>query len=330
MSSTGTWLSMTETRSLLKAECWNVLTSLSDSKRLSRTASETAKEFKGRTCLIIPYGPTQSADTLGKLIQSQTTLDVIIRRADHITKEGTSSGIGSHGPQLGRCRLAVVGMAGRFPDAASHEKLWDLLARGLDVHRVVPKDRFPVQTRLRSHWEGDQHQPYAIWLLEIRSLASLTLGFFNMSPREAFQTDPMQRMALTTAFEALEMSGYVPNRTPSTRLDRIGTFYGQTSRRIGERSMLPRRSTPTSSQVGSGHSGPGGSTTISVFSGPSLNIDTACSSSAAALQVACSSLWAKECDTAIVGGLSCIHQPGHFLRPEQGTVPFEDGPMRDL
>ena len=50
-----------------------------------------------------------------------------------------------------------------------------------------------------------------------------------MSPREAAQTDPMQRLALLTAFEALEMSGYVPNRTPSTHLDRIGTFYGQTS-----------------------------------------------------------------------------------------------------
>ena len=53
--------------------------------------------------------------------------------------------------------------------------------------------------------------------------------FFNMSPREATQTDPMHRLGLVTAYEALEMSGYVPNRTPSTHLDRIGTFYGQTS-----------------------------------------------------------------------------------------------------
>jgi acyl transferase domain-containing protein len=39
----------------------------------------------------------------------------------------------------------------------------------------------------------------------------------------------MQRLALITAYEALEMAGLVPNRTPSTNLDRIGTFYGQTS-----------------------------------------------------------------------------------------------------
>ena len=50
-----------------------------------------------------------------------------------------------------------------------------------------------------------------------------------MSPREATQTDPMHRLGLTSAYEALEMAGYVPNRTPSTRLDRIGVFYGQTS-----------------------------------------------------------------------------------------------------
>ena len=50
-----------------------------------------------------------------------------------------------------------------------------------------------------------------------------------MSPREAAQTDPMQRLALITTYEALEMAGYSPNRTPSTKLDRIATFYGQTS-----------------------------------------------------------------------------------------------------
>ena len=39
----------------------------------------------------------------------------------------------------------------------------------------------------------------------------------------------MHRLGLASAYEALEMAGYVPNRTPSTRLERIGTFYGQTS-----------------------------------------------------------------------------------------------------
>lgn len=58
-----------------------------------------------------------------------------------------------------------------------------------------------------------------------------------MSPREALQTDPGQRLALVTAYEALEMAGFVPNRTPSTKLERIGTFYGQTVDEYKEQNM---------------------------------------------------------------------------------------------
>jgi iron transport multicopper oxidase len=53
--------------------------------------------------------------------------------------------------------------------------------------------------------------------------------FFSMSPREAMQTDPQQRLALVTAYEALEVAGYVPGQTPSTQMERIGSFYGQTT-----------------------------------------------------------------------------------------------------
>jgi acyl transferase domain-containing protein len=63
--------------------------------------------------------------------------------------------------------------------------------------------------------------------------------FFNMSPNEALQTEPGQRLLLTTAYEALEMAGFVPNRTASTQLGRIGTFYGQTVDEYKEQNMPP-------------------------------------------------------------------------------------------
>ena len=50
-----------------------------------------------------------------------------------------------------------------------------------------------------------------------------------MSPEEASQTDPGQRLMLLTTNEALEMAGYSPNGTPSFHPDRIGTFFGQTT-----------------------------------------------------------------------------------------------------
>jgi len=125
-------------------------------------------------------------------------------------------------------KIAIVGMAGRFPNAANHEALWDLLMKGLDVHRKVPADRFDADAHCDPSGKGKNksHTPFGCFIDEP---GLFDPRFFNMSPREAAQTDPMGRLALVTAYEALEMSGYVPNRTPSTKLHRIGTFYGQTS-----------------------------------------------------------------------------------------------------
>lgn len=53
--------------------------------------------------------------------------------------------------------------------------------------------------------------------------------FFHLSPREAEDTDPAQRLALMTTYEALEMAGFVSDRTPSSQRDRIGVFFGTTS-----------------------------------------------------------------------------------------------------
>ena len=64
--------------------------------------------------------------------------------------------------------------------------------------------------------------------------------FFNISPREALQTDPGQRLALVTAYEALENSGFVANRTPSTSLNRVGTFYGQVADEYKEQNMAQK------------------------------------------------------------------------------------------
>ncbi|KAF4633175.1 hypothetical protein G7Y89_g4946 [Cudoniella acicularis] len=223
-----------------------------------------------------------------------------------------------------REKLAIVGMAGRFPDAETHEKLWELLEKGLDVHREVPPDRFPVETHFDATGKAinTSHTPYGCW---IERPGMFDPRFFNMSPREAYQTDPMQRMALTTAYEALEMSGYLPNRTPSTQLDRIGTFYGQTS--DDWREINAAQEVDTYFITGGVRAfGPGRINYHFGFSGPSFSIDTACSSSAAALQLACTSLWASDCDTAIVGGLSCMTNSDIFAGLSRGQFLSKNGP----
>ncbi|KAK8115100.1 conidial yellow pigment biosynthesis polyketide synthase [Apiospora kogelbergensis] len=286
---TGASFAETDTKALLKAVVWEILNEpLLFHKALSGSIGH-ARAFKGTRALVIPYGPTQAAGTLANLLKTQTELEVVI---------------GNHG-STGKCKLAIVGMAGRFPDSASVEAFWELLEKGIDAHRVVPADRFPAD----SHVDPSGH---------------FDPRFFNMSPREAFQTDPMQRMALTTAYEALEMSGYVPNRTPSTRLDRIGTFYGQTS--DDWREINAAQEVDTYYITGGVRAfGPGRINYHMGFSGPSLSIDTACSSSAAALQVACTSLWVKDCDTAIIGGLSCMTNSDIFAGLSRGQFLSKKG-----
>ncbi|KAF2641532.1 ketoacyl-synt-domain-containing protein [Massarina eburnea CBS 473.64] len=220
-------------------------------------------------------------------------------------------------------KIAIVGMSGRFPGAATHEKLWELLEKGLDVHREVPSDRFDAKAHCDPTGKGKNksHTPYGCFIDEP---GLFDPRFFNMSPREAAQTDPMGRLALTTAYEALEMSGYVPNRTPSTKLHRIGTFYGQTS--DDWREINAAENVDTYYITGGVRAfAPGRINYYFKFSGPSYSIDTACSSSLAAIQLACTSLWAGDCDTACAGGLNILTNPDIFAGLSKGQFLSKTG-----
>ncbi|KAK4249290.1 hypothetical protein C7999DRAFT_12845 [Corynascus novoguineensis] len=322
---TGTWFTETDTISLVASVASTVLKHTLDFTKVLSGCLEAARrfEYEDRKCLILPLGPTQNSGTLKKVLELEAKLKVTTRMPPPYAPEVTASTVGNHGSS-GRCKLAIVGMAGRFPDAPSHEALWKLLEQGLDVHREVPPDRFDVKTHFDPTGRKDNtsHTPYGCWIPEP---GLFDPRFFSMSPREAAQTDPMQRMALTTAYEALEMSGYVPNRTPSTRLDRIGTFYGQTS--DDWREINAAQTIDTYFITGGVRAfGPGRINYHFGFSGPSLNIDTACSSSAAAMQVACTALWARDCDTAVVGGLSCMTNPDIFSGLSRGQFLSKTGP----
>ncbi|KAJ4339575.1 hypothetical protein N0V95_007739 [Ascochyta clinopodiicola] len=217
-------------------------------------------------------------------------------------------------------KLAIVGMACRMPSGATDtEKFWKILEDGLDVHRVIPADRFDVDT----HFDPQNQRMNASWTpygCFIDEPGLFDAAFFNMSPREAQQTDPMQRLALVTAYEALERAGHVANRTPASHRSRTGTFYGQASDDYREVNSNQEISTYFITG-GCRAFGPGRINYFFKFSGPSYSIDTACSSSLATLQMACTSLWSRDTDCAVVGGMNVLTNSdafaglsnGHFL-----------------
>ncbi|KAF2790288.1 conidial yellow pigment biosynthesis polyketide synthase [Melanomma pulvis-pyrius CBS 109.77] len=227
-------------------------------------------------------------------------------------------------------KIAIVGFSGRFPDAASTTKFWEILHLGKDVHREIPKDRFDVDahydpTGKKKNTSRVRHGCF------IEEPGLFDARFFNMSPREAANADPGQRLAITTAYEAFEMAGFVPNRTASTQRDRVGIFYGMTSddwREVNSGQNVDTYFIPGGNRAFT----PGRINYHFKFSGPSFSVDTACSSSFAAIHTACNSLWRGDCDTAIAGGTNVMTNPdnfagldrGHFLSTTGNCNTFDD------
>lgn len=94
--------------------------------------------------------------------------------------------------------------------------------------KQIPSDRFNPLTYVSKDGK-DKNKSATEHGNFMKDAGNFDARFFNMSPREAMQTDPQQRLALVTAYEALEAAGYVPGQTPSTQMERIGSFYGQTT-----------------------------------------------------------------------------------------------------
>ncbi|KAG5925843.1 hypothetical protein E4U42_003881 [Claviceps africana] len=186
--------------------------------------------------------------------------------------------------RAGLSKLAIVGMSCRLPGGATDtDKFWDLLAKGLDVSRRIPADRFDIDT----HYDATGRQlnksmtQYGCFIDEP---GLFDAPFFNMSPRESQTTDPQMRLSLVTAYEALEQAGFVGNRTDSTKLERVGTYYGQAAddyREVNQGQEVGTYYIPGGCRA----FGPGRINYFFKFSGPSYSIDTACSSGLAAIEV---------------------------------------------
>ncbi|EXV02536.1 polyketide synthase, DHN melanin biosynthesis [Metarhizium robertsii] len=221
-------------------------------------------------------------------------------------------------------KIAIIGMSGRFPEAADLDSFWSLLEQGVDAYRPVPPDRFDAHAH---HDETGRRKNTSKVLggCWINQPGLFDPKFFSISPKEAEQSDPAQRLALQTAYEALEMAGVVPDRTQSTQRDRVGVFYGMVSddwREINSGQNIDTYFIP----------GMADSLVMTMVHGPSITVDTACSSSLAAIHVACNSLWRGDCDTAVAGGVNVLTNPdifagldrGHFLSTTGNCKTFDD------
>ncbi len=202
--------------------------------------------------------------------------------------------------------FAIVGIGCRFPGGAtSPAAFWRLLCSGVDAIREIPADRFD----LARVFDRDPARPgriYTRWGGFIDGIDRFDAGFFGMSPREAKHVDPQQRLLLELAWEAMEDAGI---RADSLAGTSTGVFIGISTHDYGDIQTYPHNR----HLVGS-HTNTGTATSLAAnrishafdLRGPSLIVDTACSSSLTALHLACQSLRAGDCDTAVVGGVQML------------------------
>ncbi|MFD0313326.1 type I polyketide synthase [Streptomyces flavalbus] len=227
-------------------------------------------------------------------------------------------------------RIAVIGMAGRFPGSPDVETFWthleqgeegisaftdeELLADGVDPALLTRDDYVRAKGFLKDADLFDE-------------------GFFGYSPREAEILDPQHRVFLECAWQALESAGVDPHRFDG----RIGVFAG-----AGFNSYLPlnlmnnQRVLDAAGmyQVMLGGDKDFLATRTSYkldLKGPSVTVQTACSTSLTAVHLACQALLNGECEIAVAGGVSVsaplrsgyVHEPGGILSPDGHCRPFD-------
>src|SRR5947209_5978437 len=225
--------------------------------------------------------------------------------------------------------IAIIGMAGRFSQAPNLQRFWENLFQGTESISFFSEQELE-QAGFRPELIRHPNYVKARGVLEGADL--FDAGFFGYSPREAELTDPQIRLFLECAWEVLEFAGWNPEKFPGM----IGVYAGMSfSSYVWQ---LAGEDTDGDS-VSAFRILLGGAekdhlaTTISYrlnLRGPSLNIQTACSTSLAAVHSAARAVMTYECDMAIAGGAT-VNVPqlsGYMYEP--GGIASVDGHCRSF
>ncbi|WP_018915578.1 type I polyketide synthase [Vreelandella zhanjiangensis] len=206
-------------------------------------------------------------------------------------------------------RVAIIGAAHRFP-GTTPETFWQDLQAEKDLVTQVAPDRWSHD----AFWHPDKRHPGTSVTFAAGSLGDISgfdAEFFGISPREAANMDPQQRMLLELAWEAIESAGIVPS---SLRGSQCGVFLGVASLDYSYRMADDMAAIDASTATGNTSSIASNRLSY-VFDlhGPSMSLDTACSSSMVAFHQACQSIRSGETNMALAGGISLHLHPYGFI-----------------
>lgn len=230
--------------------------------------------------------------------------------------------------------IAVIGMAGRFPEAPDLTAYWDNLRAGRASIRDLPDSRKPNaldfirrfhQDDLRREGRINPDGSLRIDFARrgyLDQVDQFDAAFFGVGPREAAAMDPNQRVFLEVAYAALEDAGYGGRRVHGRQ---VGTFVG-----IDHVEELKYKRLAAKDPLAVTGTWPGilASRLAYLFDlrGPSMVIDTACSSGLVSVHQACRALRQQECELAIAGGLSSFYYEATTFSSEQRELESIESP----
>jgi amino acid adenylation domain-containing protein len=230
-------------------------------------------------------------------------------------------------------RIAIVGMAGRFPGAASVSQLWENLKRGKESISALTDEEL-LASGIDATLLADPAYVKARGLLEDVDL--FDASFFGFTPKEAELTDPQHRLFLEMCHQALEDAGCNPGMFDGG----IGVFGGMSMNTY----LLTARARDAgfwkelteSYQIGGYPSVLGNdynflATRVSYkldLRGPSMDIQTGCSTSLVAVCLACRALLQHDCDAALAGGVSITFPQKRGYLYQEGAMGSPDGRCR--
>ncbi|WP_255298242.1 SDR family NAD(P)-dependent oxidoreductase [Brevibacillus dissolubilis] len=224
--------------------------------------------------------------------------------------------------------IAIIGISGRYPGAATVHEFWKNLRNGKDCITEIPKDRWD-HSQYYDERKGKLGKTYGKWGGFIDGVDQFDPLFFNITPREAEIMDPQERLFLQAVYETLEDAGYTreafgPYRGTGME-GNVGVYvgvineeyqlYGAQAQVMGTPFALSGTPSSIANRV----------SYFCNFHGPSMAIDTMCSSSLTAIHLACQSLIHNECEMAIAGGVNVTVHPNKYLMLAQGRYMSSKG-----
>ncbi|MEU3963150.1 SDR family NAD(P)-dependent oxidoreductase [Streptomyces buecherae] len=218
--------------------------------------------------------------------------------------------------------IAIIGLAGRYPGADDLDAFWENLRTGTDSVTEVPPRRWD-HSALYAPERGKPGTTYSRWGGFLDGVELFDPLFFNIPPVEAEFLDPQERLFLETSYQTIEDAGYAPDALAGKK---VGVYAGVM---FGLYQLLATDK----------HGGwlNGNSSYASVanrvsyffdFHGPSMTVDTMCSSSLVAIHQACTAIRSGECELALAGGVNVMSHPAKYIQLGQGGFLSSDGRCR--